>query len=349
MKKRIEYIDLAKGLAIIGVVLSHAITNCNDVYSINHPILLNFISMFNVATFFFINGFLYNDKCVITPFKAILKKFKAYYIPLISFNFFFLVIYNLTRKCHIISSSKEYLTIKTFLIELIKIFTGKLQSLAGPLWFLRALIVLTILYIIIDSISSRIHNGKYRYIINFLVSVLLYILARSGVLPAKFNFDSGCSAMIVFFFGVYYRHKDLSRFTSKYSYVLFSVSLITTIIIANFSYVGINKSINPVLDILAKISSVTMIISLSQIPQISRIIPLKVLGAGSLEIMALHILSFKPVSLLIIYLNNLEITYLEDNPIIRLPIVTFGWSIVYTLSGLILPVVFYKIKKRFIH
>ena len=51
MKKRIDYIDTAKGFAIIAVVLSHALTNSNQVLNVDHPALLNFLSFFNVSTF----------------------------------------------------------------------------------------------------------------------------------------------------------------------------------------------------------------------------------------------------------------------------------------------------------
>ena len=61
MNKRIDYIDTAKGIAIFAVVLSHAITNNNATLEITYPVLLNWLSFFNVSTFFFINGFLYNE------------------------------------------------------------------------------------------------------------------------------------------------------------------------------------------------------------------------------------------------------------------------------------------------
>ena len=94
MKKRIEYLDTAKGIAILAVVISHAITHTNDIFHVTHPILLNWLSFFNVSTFFFINGFLYNENCIESPLKSIIKKFKAYYIPYVSYNLVLLFFQN---------------------------------------------------------------------------------------------------------------------------------------------------------------------------------------------------------------------------------------------------------------
>ena len=88
---RKAYIDIAKGLAIIAVVLGHAVTNGEDVSQITHPTLLNWISFFNFAVFFMINGFLYSEKSVEHPLKSILKNLKAYYLPYLAFNLFFYI------------------------------------------------------------------------------------------------------------------------------------------------------------------------------------------------------------------------------------------------------------------
>lgn len=347
MKKHIDHIDVAKGLAIIAVVMSHAVTNSNDTFSVSHPVLLNWISLFNVPVFFFINGFLYNEAYSGTPFKSIIKKAKAYYIPYVSYNLFFLLIHNISIDMHLLNSAAVKFNAKTFLIELLRVLCSKLESFGGPLWFLRALIVVTTLYILVDSLSSRLFNGQFRYLINAIVAVFLYFLNYFGCASHLFNINAGCSAMIIFFAGVMFKHLNLAEITQKYAILLSCVTFIITLVIANTSYIGIVKHINPALDIFAKITSIIMVICVSQIPFFTGFALLKKLGQSSMEIMALHILSFKPVSLLIIYLYKLDISMLADNPVVRSALVTITWSIIYTTFGLLLPCLFFYCKACF--
>ena len=344
MKKHIDFIDVAKGLAIIAVVMSHAITNSTDSFSVSHPVLLNWISLFNVPVFFFINGFLYNESYSKTPIKSIIKKAKAYYIPYVSYNLFFLLTYNISIDMHLLNSSASKLNAKTFFLELLRVLCSKLESFGGPLWFLRALIVVTTLYILVDSLSSQLFNGQFRYLINAIFAVFLYLLNYFGYASHTFNINAGCSAMIVFFAGVMFKHINLAELTQKYAIPLSCITFMITIIIANTSYVGIVKHLNPALDIFAKITSIIMVICISQIPSFTGFAPLKKLGQSSMEIMALHILAFKPVSLLIIYLYKLDISMLADNPVVKSALVTITWSIVYTTFGLLLPYLLFYCK-----
>ncbi len=105
MEERIKFIDTAKGLAIIAVVLSHGITNNSNVFLVNSPALLNWLSFFNVSTFFFINGYLYKETTVSTPVKSIIKRFKSYYIPYVSFNLFFVLFHNPLYYAHLLEDS----------------------------------------------------------------------------------------------------------------------------------------------------------------------------------------------------------------------------------------------------
>ena len=70
--KRIDYIDLVKGIAIIGVVWSHTV----------HPQWYN-VTYIN-ALFFFLSGFFFKEE----PFPKFLnKKFRTIIIPFLFFSF----------------------------------------------------------------------------------------------------------------------------------------------------------------------------------------------------------------------------------------------------------------------
>jgi fucose 4-O-acetylase-like acetyltransferase len=345
MNKRIDYIDTAKGIAIIAVVLSHAVTNSSNALEIDHPVLLNWLSFFNVSTFFFINGFLYNEKCIESPLKAILKKLRAYYIPFISYNLFFLLFQNLFVKAQFINSTNYINSVKSFLLALIQVLFGKMQPMTGPMWFLRALILISVLYILVDSFSARVFNGTYRYIINGIVAIALLELLHAGYAPAVFNFPTACDSFILFYLGVLYRRFNINDMLKKYCYIFGSISLLVSLVIANTIMVGIYGNLNSTLDLLSMIISIVFVISISQFKLISNLNVLKLFGKSSLEIMALHFLAFKPISYLFIKIYNLDNSYLAHTPVVKLSMPDI-WPALYTISGMLLPVAFYVIKTK---
>ena len=85
MKKRVQYIDIAKGIGILLVVLGH-----NDLNAY-HPLLHRFIYAFHMALFFFLSGIFFNPD---RPFKTLVKKrFDGLIKPLI---FTILLIYGIS-------------------------------------------------------------------------------------------------------------------------------------------------------------------------------------------------------------------------------------------------------------
>lgn len=345
MRKRIDYIDTAKGIAILAVVLSHAITNSSNALETNHPILLNWLSFFNVSTFFFINGFLYNEKSVESPFIAILKKLKAYYIPYIIYNLFFLIFQNLLVEVHILDSSHSLTSLQSFVFALIEVLLGKIQPLTGPMWFLRSLIIISVLYILVDSLSTKIFGGKFRYIINGIVAIVILLLPYLGYTPYFFNIPAAFRSFIIYYLGVLYRKYDINALIIKHLYIIGLVSLVISIIIGNAIMVGIYGPINPPMDYLSMIVSIIFVISISQFKLISNLNVLKLFGKSSLEIMALHFLAFKPISYLFIKIYNIDISYLAHTPVIKLSMPDI-WPVLYTISGMLLPFAFYVIKTK---
>ncbi len=345
MKKRVDYLDTSKGIAILAVVVSHAISNANGGLNVDHLILLNWLSFFNVSTFFFINGFLYNESCVGSPIKAIIKKIKAYYIPYISFNMFFLVINNILVKAHIIDASYYIADFRTFLIAFVKLLFGKIQSLTGPMWFLRALILVSVMYILVDCVSSRILNGKYRYIFNGIAALLVTLIGELTFIPTTFNFPSACHAFVIYYLGVVYHKFEANNYVKRY---IAPISIISTIISVTIGFtfmVGIQRSISMPISYIAALSSIIMVLSISQLRSISKIKTLKYLGTCSLEIMALHFLAFKPISFLLIRFYNLEINTLTDIPVVRRSNLSALWYVLYSICGTTLPAAYYFTKK----
>lgn len=76
-ERRLNYLDVSKGIAIILIVIQHAITNQINILEIHNIYLLRFITQFTMPTFFLINGFLFNEKYSVKPISGIFKKGKS--------------------------------------------------------------------------------------------------------------------------------------------------------------------------------------------------------------------------------------------------------------------------------
>ncbi|MGV3119497.1 acyltransferase family protein [Lactiplantibacillus argentoratensis] len=55
MKKRIEWIDIARGITMISVVIGHSL------YGYNNGLLSHFIYTFHMPIFFILTGYLYDE------------------------------------------------------------------------------------------------------------------------------------------------------------------------------------------------------------------------------------------------------------------------------------------------
>lgn len=116
MKNRIEYIDIAKGIGILLIVLGH-----NHWIQNSHNKLLSIIFSFHVPLFFFLSGMLFNPN---VPFKTLIARksdslLKPYCVTLLGLMPFYLF-FNDTKAINYI----------------IYIFCGYCPPFWIPLWFL---------------------------------------------------------------------------------------------------------------------------------------------------------------------------------------------------------------------
>jgi fucose 4-O-acetylase-like acetyltransferase len=201
-------------------------------------------------------------------------------------------------------------------------------------------------YSCVDAISSRIFNGKFRYIINGVTAIILLLVSKLTFIPTTFNFPAACGAFILYYFGVMYRRYELNNLLNKKLVPISIITFFISALIGNTFMVGISGSINPLMDFISMLVSLIMVLAVSQIRPISNISILKFFGKCSLEIMALHMFSFKAISLIMIKFYGYDISLLSDIPVIRLSNLSLLWYILYTSAGLFLPAAFYLVKAK---
>lgn len=163
-QKRDLTLDLAKAICIILMVIGHS--GCPDY-------LHRFIYMFHMPCFFFISGYLLNDKYLTNLKKGLWRKIKGSYYPFVKWSVIFLLLHNVFAYLHIYDTSYS---LKEISIKAVRILTmtGS-EQLLGGFWFLISLCWASIATTVLFYFTQKIEN--LHYINNFLGVILLLTMA----------------------------------------------------------------------------------------------------------------------------------------------------------------------------
>ena len=194
--ERIKWIDLAKVIGIWLVVLGHM--------ELANTFLVSIIFAFHMPLFFFISGYLYKQKSIITSLK---RNFSSLIIPYITYYFltwiwWFFVSYLRHPELFNHKQPVGEILIKPFLglLSGVGYNTGDSTMINVPLWFLISMFV-------VSSLFSLIYNKA-----NYLVLILLTIL--SGIasyllsllkIDLLLSVDSLLMALPFYVLGYFYR------------------------------------------------------------------------------------------------------------------------------------------------
>lgn len=146
MNNRIDYIDSAKGIGILLVIIGHT----------SSGFIRDFIYTFHMPLFFIISGALFKYKSNINLQQFSLKKAKFLLLPCFFFTIFYYII--------------------NYLISLDTNLTPLLKDLPGALWFLPILFITEILcYILINSTKTKTSLVIYTILLIYLGHIINYI------------------------------------------------------------------------------------------------------------------------------------------------------------------------------
>ena len=239
MKKRLDYIDIAKGIAIIYVVLSH----------ISIGFLAKHVSSFYMPFFFFLSGLVFDEKKFKNYKELFLKKgdlLKKYF----SLSIILLILYLILNKILItnlstlifgIFYSRYYIT-KTSKISLLGISNN-------ALWYLPSLFLIFVLYFTICKLSKNKKQKMFFSIILFIIGLLLNNYF-SFLFP--WNFDTSLICVIFFCIGDVFK-KNIKQAYEQFNIIkailIFSLTLILNLLSINYNGM-INLSIGVYYDYL---------------------------------------------------------------------------------------------------
>ena len=181
-KKRIEWVDAAKGLGLILVVLGH----------LDIPYLPTWIYTFHIPLFFFLSGFVFSgDKYTFKEF--LVNKIKTLVVPYFALGgviyLFWCFIY-LKRA----EPPSAYLTM---FLNFLK------QEHFWTVWFLACLFLVEIIYYLINKISKKILWANS--IISVCLLIIGFIWYRFGGRGLPWNFDVALVAQFFFHLGYLFK------------------------------------------------------------------------------------------------------------------------------------------------
>ncbi|MGN1134019.1 MAG: acyltransferase family protein [Oscillospiraceae bacterium] len=318
-KKRIEYLDIAKGLGIFLVVWAHAKAPFQD-----------YIYQFHMPFFVLISGLLYNSKDSVKDY--IIKKIKSLYIPFVAWNLLGFLVTAIQGSYQIGDFIKRCFEIILTL--------SKDGQFFGATWFLGSLFVISVLYKIIDT---AVPKSEYKQLIMLGLFIVIGIIG----FDINFRYMLSRTLILAMFFAVGVFIKDNKAELSKCS--SFSMALICLmffIVIGryNSANMGGNEYKYPLLFVVgAFMMSYALLYFCRAMEKKSNVIIRKInkmfmyLGKRSMDILIWQFVFFRVGIIAQMLLNHEKITVANVLSYYPLYSEQNGWWIIYTVIGLVLP------------
>lgn len=216
-KTRLTYIDIARGIAILLVVIGHMNQFYRNNLDISNPQMLSFIYTFHMPLFFIISGMLFSEKSFkdVSFTKFLIKKIKTLIVP-----YLFLDITGGLFNVFAYSDA-TIINIKNVVVN-----TLTLHCNVGANWFISALFIGEIIL----YFFMKFYTPIYKYIawIPFLLINVFYPFSHWINI-----FVRGIIAFTFILLGYYLKEFFKSDFNKRWYVIL--TSLIITYAVSNFN------------------------------------------------------------------------------------------------------------------
>lgn len=281
--KRLQFVDIARALAIIFIVYGHTIVHNNNVYS-----FYKLLYSFHIVLFFIISGYIYNKSN--DTFKFIKKKFLSLMVPYFIFSLLFLIPYFIfVDDVNTIINTQGKTNITSLLIEIIY-GVGYSVSLKQntSLWFLPALFSTEIIYKLLSNTKFYNHCQDY-----FKIIILLCVSFISTKIPLilPWGINSALTLLIFFEIGILLKkYQILDKIKNNY---YLKILLFIMVIVSIFIYqLNITVSCvdyqygNYLIFLIVSLSLSIFVMFMSY--KISKSNLLELIGKNTLSILILH-------------------------------------------------------------
>ena len=278
------------------------------------------------------------------------------------YNLIFLLFQNILIKFHIYTDDYQSLSMgflsndgfisiigmKDAIVIIMKsVFFINSRPLLGGLWFLGGLFYVTILYNLIDLILVKLKIKKLHIIISIVLLLIGFFISKGTIsIPFFGKFISIVfSCEILFLVGVVLKD-HMSKIMNKPLLILV-LSCSILIILSHFGSISIGSThfVNPLFFLSASVVGFVFLWSLSifilRVELLEKVFIY--IGVNTIPILALHILSFKIITLIQMHVFNESALVIS-----ALPVWKFDsyWWLLYSIVGVSLPLFINKIFTR---
>lgn len=264
---------------------------------------------FHMPLFIFISGYFFNADRSIKDFLK--KKLKTHLLPLFLWNIFYLFLSCLLRYFDIIKYGSEFSLTSIFIDP---ITTGNPSGLNEASWFVAALFLTSLFYILIRKLLKILLKKEY------LITLIFFIICLSGIYFAINGYNYGLYitvtriAMYLFFYQLGYLYKIKFEHKDKLnSWLYFSILIVVQLILIYFyddlsfinqNMVFVNKNI--ILPIITSITGILFWLRIAKI--ISNIVKNNkiacYIGENTFTVMMHHQFIFFLINLILLFVNN---------------------------------------------
>ena len=322
-------LDVAKGLLILFMVVGHA----------GAPSwLVNSIYSFHMPCFFMISGILFSYAYLDKPWTFIKKRVKSIWWPFVKWTWIFLLLHNLFFNLGIYENSYSF---DQILYKIFKIFfLLEVEQLLGGFWFLRALFLASIFCLFYYKLFGI---SRKSLVIGIGITVAL------AELITVFDFEFAYIERTNILACSYFMAGTLLNTIKVKGRKMKNFLIITGVLLIAFSGIGekvemgtLNKLNLIPYFIKSVMISWGFILILENFQYKSWVKYLCYLGEKTMDILVLHFLAFRMISLIKIGIFGMDIENLKKFPIIEDNNSIF-W-IVYVILGIIICLGYSKAK-----
>lgn len=301
MENRIKFIDYAKGIGIILVLLGHS-------EIIGLPKI--WLYSFHMPLFFFLTGLVININ--LKRYKSFIKKrIKSLLIPFFCFS----IILLFKDFLLIIIGNKDFNEI--FYDLLGTLLQMRATDFSGSFWFLPVIFEVNIILLIEEYISSKIKRKYTEYIFSLICFIIGYTVITVLKYPLLWNFDAALIATSFAILGkctknIFIKSSINISLLKKYKLIVgfllinFIVGLINSILINNSIDLYWSRLGNPIFYLIAAYAGIFMILIFSMIIKSSY---LNFAGQNSLLFYCIHHEFLFPIIKNFLYLFNVDETF----------------------------------------
>lgn len=338
---RDDSISIAKGLAILLMVLAH--TWFSGYAS-------RWINMFHMPLFFFFAGYCFKPKYLTEPITFVKKRAIGLYKPFVKWSLIFLLLHNVFYFLHFYDGEYGFMGKASHLYGCVEMARHALyiitrmtdnEQLLGGFWFLRSLLVCSLIgFVVVKYVKSALIGGG-----GILFALTMVLSYTHKDLPYFHIGARETFASLFFVIGHAYKMRGYEFHNSGRC---LAVALVLVTIGAHLLPTNMLTfqwwQVAPYCLVATCGTLGTFNVAKLIVGKDNYIRHLMVyIGNNTLAILTWHFLSFKLVSLVIIFIYQLDLARLAEFPVIT-EYSSKGWFVLYFMVGVSAPLVLSKYK-----